>query len=466
MQWTLVRNVIMGVIFLVIVSAFLYSIAKKSEAKTTLYNLPPGVNISIRQNFLIFAPLDVIWFGDSLNGACNFSDFISTLPPSDYALPIGFQDISLGTRFTQKFFPTFFIPLVTKDWGSLLPSSPAECDGILCYYDISEEGGFFEIMVSIDRELLENYIKSKNPSFELLDYNFSLTISFSKEGEYLGDFPYYEFSRDNTYCSTSGNIQECNYKVNILRRDMNFPTEMELHLKFNITYQDILGNTFFEIREMKPSPKFLIVYYIYNPENFSKISFENLKERYKSRMNSLLVYPCVIRRGSDFTGLIYLEMEGNFVNLSKCSTKKFSQASYNGEWFCKKEDNGYFLYSPFAICRLGEDGMPKEEPSVVFLDNFYSEDNRLEFRRAIYRELSLLKEENDVKETFCSAICYSMKPYFEPCFSLCYDSFSTTCNLFCPAFCLSYNILDFSNQSSCTYKCKDACNYINEINTC
>ena len=454
MQWTIARSAILGIIFLAIISLFLYSIAKKSEPKIGLYNLPQGVNLSIKKGFMVFAPLDVLWFGKDLSGNCNFSEFISELPSPKHAVPLG------------DFAPIFFIPLVTKDWNSALPNIPATCDGDLCYFDPSKEGGIFEFKVSVNKELLEDYVKSKNPSFRLLDYNFSLLILFSKKGEYLEDLPYYEFSKDGEHCNTSGNIQECNYEVNILKRDMNFPTEVEVGLKFNLTYQDIFGNNFSEIMELKPKPKFLIAYYIYNPRNFSEISWSDLKERYGKRMNSLLIYPCVVKKDLDFKGLLFLGTEGNFVNLSKCSTRKFSQASFNGQWFCKKGAEEYLLYSPFAVCRLGENGKPAKEPSILFLESLYSEGKKLEFRRAVYRELSLLESRGDVKETFCSAMCYVMLPFSEPCFSLCYRAFSDICDTFCPTLCLSHNLLDFSNQTLCTQKCLDACYYINEINEC
>ena len=499
MQWTIARSVILGVIFLAIISLLLYSIAKKSEPKIGLYNLPQGVNLSIKKDFMIFAPLDVLWFGKNLNGNCDFSEFIFELPSPKHAVSLG------------DFAPIFFIPLVTTDWNSALPNIPAICENNLCYFDPSKEGGIFELKVSVNEELLEDYVKSKNPSFKLLDYNFSLLILFSKKGEYLSDLPYYEFSKDGKHCTLSGKILECRYEVKILKEDMNFPTEVEVGLKFNLTYQDIFGNNFSEIRELKPKLKFLIAYYVYNPRNFSEISWSDLKERYGKRMNSLLIYPCVVRKDLDFKGLLFLGSEGNFVNLSKCSTQKFSQASFNGQWFCKKGAKEYLLYSPFAVCRLGENGKPAKEPNILFLESLYSGDNKFEFRRAVYRELSLLESGEDVKETFCSAVCYVMLPFSEPCFSLCYEIYDTiypfSCDTFCSLACWSIAIKDcagytvhdiidkigciwdvikgeadsllecfpsfpvkcisyIENQTLCTQKCIDACNYINEINEC
>ncbi len=286
-----------------------------------------------------------------------------------------------------------FYPLVTDNFeGST--ESPRVCNPSVCYLNTEESFGRVNLTLTIDMDELQKYYKSKNYRFDKSPDNINLSVKYvtdkySKQNNYLKILGLDEnslsitelMSKDDIYgnkiCKdVAEDKYNCSFIFNVA--DKCCPSFAAIEPVFEVHVSANDGVDVWETEKMDQI-YFQIVYYLdILKDRKSVYDFQNLQENLfkddsgATSVKDILIYPCraKVPNGLEVSNLYNntKSFEGKNIYWDQCRSKsEFSRLEYmnedpsiheNSTWFCMDEGTNYYLYNPYAICKLDGTELP------------------------------------------------------------------------------------------------------------
>ena len=183
----------------------------------------------------------------------------------------------------------------------------------------------------------------------------------------------------NKICRDVSGKYECSFVFNVADKCCPSFANIEPILEVYVTAKD--GVNVWETEKID-STYFQIVYYLdvlkdrKSVYNFQKIQKDLFKDHSGvTSVKDILIYPCraKVPIGIDTSNLDnqVKDFEGRAINWDQCrSASQFIQLEYRdldpgstgsdkrSTWFCMEEDGNYYLYNPYAFCRLDGTELP------------------------------------------------------------------------------------------------------------
>ncbi len=290
-----------------------------------------------------------------------------------------------------------FYPLITDDFGSPVSETPAKFKtmGLENFYhlDPKKPFGTINFTLTIDVKELKKYYSSKHKIFDKdkaedninlnlnyltdLDYkpnNYLKILGINKNTTTLGDL------KSRGICRKDSNIYTCSFVFDVAKKCC--PTFVIIKPIFIVNLNE---NGVQKRKEEKIDPiSFQIVYYLdyLKNQDFVFKNFSKIRESFNDEINpnpvkNILIYPCraIVRLDKSQIPLLPSRVKSfnnKMIDWGECqSANNFIQLKYKdlnkkSTWFCKNSNGNYFLYNPYAFCKLNGNELP-EIPVPVYL---------------------------------------------------------------------------------------------------
>ncbi|OYT43446.1 MAG: hypothetical protein B6U88_01075 [Candidatus Aenigmarchaeota archaeon ex4484_56] len=428
-----------------------------SGEETTYMNLPDGIWIYIKSantNLFVWPP--TIWFGNTLTktGSVNFDKIIISSDQKDFLFigdksvyltdVIGMStntDINIDYRklishsLLYGIYPPASILLVWLDCPAIIQTNYkvvnlptpqiaiyplvtshysgkpdfVDCNSDICYLSDRKEVGKINYEISFDKNKLESFFSKQGYAIGNLEDNIIVDLYYITDLGVKNIIAKNSKLKDIAYCSPSGDNYNCNFdEIRLIDAKEKFPTiaKFKLNLKINLTSIKDGG---WIIKEYSILPQtFNIVYFLDKVENKDYVTdnFGDIGSTFK--LDDIYIYPCRTKvRDFDFYE-IKEKVKGydnRIINWNDCPEGYYNELGYSegyekSGWFCKKSGNYYYLYNPYAYCRLEGKNLPTLPKPVYFEGIIPSVGLKKKFLIITYKEFK------EVSWSFAESIIY------------------------------------------------------------
>ena len=182
-------------------------------------------------------------------------------------------------------------------------------------------------------------------------------------------------------CKKNSGKYNCSFVFNVTKRCCPSFVSIKPIFRVNLTKEKIPR---WKTENIDPI-YFQIIYYfdVLKDRNFTFDSFSEIQNLFKdeeeiSPVKDILIYPCRAKTPLNEIPSLYSRVksfDGKIIDWYQCdsATNNFIQLKYtdlekNSTWFCKKNSitNEYYLYNPYAFCKLDGEELPKiPKPSYL-----------------------------------------------------------------------------------------------------